>query len=125
MKFFKSAVNTLMTQLDKKIVQKIGFAFAATMFSTCAMAAINLPMGTFFCEIASALQSQWAPGIIMIMIIVEGFLFMVVKKGVLQMLMVTVIAATIIFSAAKFLNMIQPNSGCAATASISFNMHAA
>lgn len=114
-----------MKQLAAKLKHPKIWLASIWLFSTNAMAAISLPMGAFFCDVASALQSQWAPGIIMIMIIVEGFLFMVVKKGILQMLMVTVMAATIIFGAAKFLNMIQPNAGCAATASVSFNVDAA
>lgn len=75
---------------------------------------INLPMGDVFCKVAAAMQSQWAPGIILIVIIVEAFLFLVVKKGVLQMLMVVLLAATLALSAGKFLNFIKPNAGCAA-----------
>lgn len=75
---------------------------------------IQLPMGKFFCDVAGAMQSQWAPGIILIVIIVEAFLFLVVKKGVLQMLMVVLLAATLALSAGKFLKIISPNHSCQA-----------
>ncbi|MFC3110198.1 TrbC/VirB2 family protein [Undibacterium arcticum] len=75
----------------------------------------RLPMADTFCSIASAVQSQWGPGIILICIVVEGVLFLVVKKGILQQLMVVIIAATLILSAGSVLHLIGGNqASCSA-----------
>lgn len=84
------------------------------LMSTSASAALstNFPLSDFFCKIAAAVQSKWAPGIILIILIAEGILYLVSKKGVMQNMMIVVIAATLIFSAAKFLNLISPGASC-------------
>lgn len=93
---------------------------AATMVlaSTSAHASTGLagfPLSDFFCKVALALQSQWAPGIIIICIIIEGLIYLATKKGVLQQLMTIVLAATIIFGAAKLLGLIKPGAACLST----------
>lgn len=96
----------------------LGFTAMFATTSAFAMTGSSFPLSTFFCDIASALQSNWAPGIILICIIVEGFLFLIVKKGIMQMLMMTVLAATVIFGAASLLNLIKPGARCVGTKAV-------
>lgn len=116
MKKLKSKVAEVLKSMAQSRVMRLLMATNLLAYSGHVMAqqAIQLPMGDVFCNVASAMQSQWAPGIILIVIIVEAFLFLVVKKGVMQMLMVVLLAATLALSAGKFLNFIKPNAGCAA-----------
>lgn len=92
---------------------------ASMTISSAASAATGLggsfPLSDFFCKVALALQSQWAPGIIIICIIVEGLIYLVAKKGVMQQLMTIVLAATIIFGAARLLGLIKPGAACVST----------
>jgi hypothetical protein len=102
---------------QNKVARLVGLTNVLAFVSTRALAqtaGFQLPMGDVFCSVASAMQSQWAPGIILIVIIVEAFLFLVVKNGVMQMLMVVLLAATLALGAGKFLHLISPNAGCAA-----------
>lgn len=78
--------------------------------------ALALPMSTTFCNIAQAMQSQWAPGVTLIVIIVEGFLLYMAKKGVMEKVLWLAICATIVFFASSWLGFLTNGNvgvGCA------------
>lgn len=114
MKFVSKLMQSAKEAAQSRMVRLAFLGTWSALYTAQAHAQFQLPMGDFFCQVAGAMQSQWAPGIILICIIVEAFLFLVVKKGILQMLMVVVLAATLALGAGSFLRMIKPNAACAA-----------
>jgi len=72
----------------------------------------DMRVNKIFCSVAGVLQSKWAPGILLIVIVIEGILYVVAKKGILEKLMIVVLAATVIFGAATVLKIIAPSASC-------------
>lgn len=89
--------------------------FAGSAFAQSNDLAVTLPASKFLCDLVGALQSQWAGPILIIALIIEGMLFMYVKKGILQNLLYLIVAVTVIFGAAKILRMAGGSTSCAST----------
>jgi hypothetical protein len=121
MKIIQHTSNLARRAIQSRTSRLTAIGMTLALLSTQTLAQeFQLPMSGFFCKVALAMQSQWAPGILLICIIVEAFLFLVVKKGILQTMMVIVLAGTLALSGGKFLGMITPGASCSAASGLGF-----
>jgi type IV secretory pathway VirB2 component (pilin) len=101
----------------KKVRQKISSAkvvVPALLFSmmTSAHASITLPGSSLFCDLATALRSQWAPGIFLLILVLEGILYYFSPKGAMSKILVFVVSAGVVFGASTYLGYIGVSTTC-------------
>lgn len=96
-------------------LKTVGVLLGLLAYAGAAHAAFNLPGGAFFCDLASALRSQWAPGVFMLILVFEGIMYYFSPKGAMSKIFIFVVSAGVVFGAATYLGYVGVPQSCGAT----------